>query len=120
MMQVGRLLVSVACLLGTSPAIAADMETVRLRGMYVSTPEAATFTDCATGRQFPVANDANHATLERAYLSVRRRPGEVLLATFDGRVEARVHESSGAYVEHVVVERFARVWLEKKCEEGDS
>jgi copper homeostasis protein (lipoprotein) len=61
----------------------------RLRGMFTYMADAGRFQDCASGRSYPVAMEADNATLERAYSSARPEPGAPLLVTLVGRFEQR-------------------------------
>ncbi|MGH8728849.1 MAG: hypothetical protein ACREV9_12005 [Burkholderiales bacterium] len=79
-------------------------------------PADAVFTECLTGKRYPVAIEADHIALERAYLKARRQPGEAVLAAFDGRFVERAPEPGRATREHLIVERFDRVWLGETCE----
>jgi uncharacterized lipoprotein NlpE involved in copper resistance len=57
-----------------------------IRGMYRHLADAGTFTECLTWQRWPVAQEGDNTTLERAYLKVRRtlrylRPPEHVLET---------------------------------------
>ncbi len=58
-----------------------------LTGMFVYMADAATFTDCATGRRVPVAMEGGYRELERAYLEKRTNPGQPLFVSVLGRIE---------------------------------
>ena len=88
---------------------------MRLRGMYVYMADAAVFSECLTGKRFPVRLERNHAALERAYLAGRRAPGEPLLVSFDGRFVVSAGESGAPVREQLVVERFDRIWPGATC-----
>jgi copper homeostasis protein (lipoprotein) len=88
---------------------------MRLRGMYVYLADAAVFTECLTGKRFPVRLERNHVALERAYLAGRRAPGEPLLVTFDGRFVEAAAEPGAPVREQLVVERFDRIWPGATC-----
>lgn len=88
---------------------------MRLRGMYVYMADAAVFDECLTGKRFPVRLERAHAVLERAYLATRRAPGEPVLVTFEGRFIEAAAEPGAPVREHVVVERFDRVWPGTSC-----
>lgn len=79
---------------------------LRLRGMYRYAADAGRLTPCATGRGLPVAQLADNAALERAYLAVRTEPAAPLLVELEARV-ARLPRMEGPGDEPaVVVERF--------------
>ena len=88
---------------------------MRLRGMYVYMADAAVFSECLTGKRFPVRLERNHSALERAYLAARRAPGEPLLVTFDGRFVEAAAEPGAPLREQVVVERFDRIGPGATC-----
>lgn len=52
-----------------------------LSGMYQYQADAATFTDCATGKIFPVSNSF---ILESAYLKVRNTPNQLVFVSMYG------------------------------------
>ncbi|SPX12005.1 copper homeostasis protein (lipoprotein nlpE) [Escherichia coli] len=57
------------------------MTPMTLRGMYFYMADAATFTDCATGKRFMVANNAE---LERSYLAARGHSEKPVLLSVEG------------------------------------
>jgi copper homeostasis protein (lipoprotein) len=87
---------------------------MRLRGMYVYMADAATFSECLTGKRFPVLSGKDHLALERAYLAARA-PGNLLAAVIDGRFVHHAPEPGATVREHVVVERFDRVLPGETC-----
>jgi len=89
--------------------------TIRLRGMFSYMADAASFTECRTGRRFPVAQERDYLALERAYLGARQNPGEPLLVTLDGRLTPRPVGEGEALKDATVVERFDRVWPGETC-----
>lgn len=87
-----------------------------LRGMYFYMADAATLTECRTGRRWPVWLDGAHAALERAFLDHRATGGEgPVLASIVGRFDARPPEAGLAPREGIVVERFERLWPRETC-----
>ncbi|HEX5214460.1 MAG TPA: YbaY family lipoprotein [Vicinamibacterales bacterium] len=61
----------------------------KMRGSYVYTADAATFTECSTGQRWPVAMEAASIDLERAYLAAKREPMAPMLVIVDARVASR-------------------------------
>ena len=59
-----------------------------LRGMVLYFADAARFTECRSGRSFPVAMEADFVALQRAYLEARQLPQTPVLATVEGRTLA--------------------------------
>jgi copper homeostasis protein (lipoprotein) len=88
---------------------------VKLRGMYVYQADAASLTECQTGRRMSVLIEGDHLALERAYLAARRQPGEEMLVSLSGRFVERAPEPGLPLREHLIVEAFERVWLGETC-----
>jgi copper homeostasis protein (lipoprotein) len=86
-----------------------------LRGMYRYMADAALFEECLSGRRFQVAHEADNVALERAYLETRRRPGDELLVSLQGRIAERPAMEGEAMVLTVVPERFLGVWPGETC-----
>jgi copper homeostasis protein (lipoprotein) len=63
-----------------------------LSGMYKYFADAAVFTDCATGKTFPVENNI---ALERGYLNARRNVGEPVFLTLNGHFDIRPSMEEG-------------------------
>lgn len=63
------------------------MTPMTLRGMYFYMADAATFTDCATGKRFMVANNAE---LERSYLAARGHSEKPVLLSVKVTLRLRV------------------------------
>ncbi|MGF1548824.1 MAG: META domain-containing protein, partial [Thiotrichales bacterium] len=79
-----------------------------MRGLYVYHADAASFTDCASGKRYPVSFEAEHRTLERAYLAARSEPGSPIVVEIIGHLAARVGDPSLPPSEHLVVDQFQR------------
>lgn len=90
---------------------------VRL-GMYTYAADAGWFTECATGRRIPVAQEGDNAALESAYTRSRRAPNEAMLATVEGRVEERM-PMEGAARPTLIVDRFMTI-KQGNCEAGSA
>lgn len=75
------------------------------RGEFVYFADSAVLTDCASGRQWPVAMEEDYAAMEKAYLNSRLQPKAPLLVSLEGRLEMR-KPMEGPVREHLVVERF--------------
>ena len=61
-----------------------------LRGMLTYDAEEARFTECLTGRDYPLVRDGDYAALEHAYLAAGAEPGGPIMASFDGAHPAAV------------------------------
>jgi uncharacterized lipoprotein NlpE involved in copper resistance len=88
---------------------------MRLRGMYTYMADAATFTECLTGRRYPVPIEGDHAAVERAYAAARSEPGAPVLVTIDGRFVEREPEPGLPVREHLVIEKLDRFWPGATC-----
>jgi copper homeostasis protein (lipoprotein) len=98
------------------PAVDAVAGPMPLRGMVADLADAATLTECRTGRRWPLLIEGGHAALERAYLDWRVGGGEgPVLAALVGRFDARASEPGLAPREAIVVERFERLWPRETC-----
>ncbi|QLN18030.1 envelope stress response activation lipoprotein NlpE [Escherichia coli] len=69
------------------------MTPMTLRGMYFYMADAATFTDCATGKRFMVANNAE---LERGYLAARGNSEKPVLLSVEGHFTLEANPDTGA------------------------
>lgn len=63
---------------------AASDTTRRWRGAFRYVADAATFTECSSGKQWPVAMMADYPAVERNYPEFRSAPAAPLVVTFDG------------------------------------
>jgi copper homeostasis protein (lipoprotein) len=77
--------------------------------------DAAMFTDCKTGEKYPVAFEADNISLERAYLTVRKNPGEKILITLYGHFEMRPKMEGNGEREFLIVDKFYKVWPFVSC-----
>ncbi|WP_049008090.1 envelope stress response activation lipoprotein NlpE, partial [Citrobacter koseri] len=73
-----------------------------VRGMYFYMADAATFTDCATGKRMPVANNAQ---LERDYLAARGAAEKPVLLTVEGHFTQEANPDTGAQVKTLVADK---------------
>lgn len=86
-----------------------------IRGMYRHLADAGTFTECLTRQRWPVALEDDNAALERAYLKVRREPGEELMVSVEGQVKMLPPMEGRGLIPTVVVNRFIGVWPGETC-----
>ena len=87
-----------------------------MRGMYSYTADSAVFRECRTQIKMLVAPSAETAALERAYVGVRKVPGEELLVSLDGQIAMRAGADSGAARPTLIVEHLTKVWSGASCE----
>ena len=69
-----------------------------LRGMLTYVADDARFTECLTGRDYPLVKDGDYASLEHAYLAAGAEVGGPIMASFDGAI-MRDPEGSGSDAE---------------------
>ncbi len=98
-------------------ALAASLQAqpVRWSGDFVYFADSAIFTDCASGKRWPVAMSGDFLALQHAYMQWQAEPKAPLLANFDGRLEVR-EPMEGPAREHMVVDRFVSVQPGYTCE----
>ncbi len=87
---------------------------MRLRGLYFYLADAASLSECLSGRRWPVLIEGAHLDLERAYLA-QGEGGRWVLATLQGRFVMREPEPGLPPREAIVVERFERLWPGETC-----
>jgi uncharacterized lipoprotein YbaY/heat shock protein HslJ/uncharacterized lipoprotein NlpE involved in copper resistance len=88
---------------------------LRLRGMVSYVADAARFTECLTGRDYPLVDDEDYAALEHAYLAAGAEAGGPIMASFDGGI-VQEPAADGGTEPAVLVERFVGVWPGETCE----
>lgn len=89
---------------------------MRLRGLYKYLADAALFTECRTGRRWPVLIEGEHLALERAYLAHRAQGGgEWVLASLTGAFVMREPEPGMPPREFIRVEAFDKLWPRETC-----
>lgn len=84
-----------------------------MRGMYFYMADAATFTDCATGKKVSVANNAQ---LERDYAAARGNDTKPLLLTVNGHFTLEANPDSGQSVKTLIVDKDAAFQAGKDCQ----
>lgn len=108
----GALLIGCA---GSQKQSSAVPSTTELSGTYSYMADAAVFTDCATGRRYPVAFEGDNIALQRAYAEVRPDPGQPVFVVLDGRIEERPPMEGDGTVPTLVVDRFGRFYPGETC-----
>jgi len=91
-----------------------------LRGMFLYVADAARFTDCASGRSWPVAMEGDFPALQRAYLDARPEPQAgampaALMAQIEATVAQRPRMEGEGTMPTVVVERFVSIMPGEAC-----
>lgn len=88
-----------------------------LEGMYQYMADAALFTECRSGRRFPVSMEADNVALERGYLEVTPEPGAKVLVRLEARIAERPAMEGDAMTLSVVPERFISATPGEECPE---
>lgn len=84
-----------------------------LSGMYKYFADAAIFTDCLTGKTFPVENNIE---LETGYLKARKNPGEPVFLTLYGHFDIRPSMEEGQSDKTLVPAGDIQFDANKSCE----
>lgn len=77
--------------------------------------DAAVFTECLTGRRYPVAMEGDWIQAERAYLEKALEPGGPLYTTFEGLLTDRPKMDGEGTERSLVMKRFINVWPGQSC-----
>lgn len=93
---------------------AADLA-LNLAGEMTYMADAARFTECRTGRSYPVAMEADFVAMERGYREAVKEPGARLYVTFKGSILDRPKMEGDGAERTVVVTRFIKVWPDERC-----
>lgn len=83
-----------------------------MRGMYIYMADAATFTDCATGKRVAVANNAQ---LERDYAAARGSESKPVLLTVEGHFTLEPNPDTGEQVKTLKTDKDAKFIPGKAC-----
>ncbi|BCA52936.1 hypothetical protein W02_00760 [Nitrospira sp. KM1] len=86
-----------------------------LRGMYRYVADAGSFSECLTGRRWPVMQQADNASLEQTYVKFRKQPNDELLATVEGRVVTKSGADGATPHPMLIVDRFLGLWPGETC-----
>jgi len=87
-------------------------DTVRLQGEYISPIGAEVFTECITGIEFQINDDAGHANLRRQH-RLGNGPNDHALATIDARILPV--ETDGVFKDVLAVDRMIEVKPNGAC-----
>ena len=85
--------------------------------MFVYLADAGAFTECTTGRRWPVAREEDNRALEAGYLAARREPGPSALVRLRGPVDTRPN-MDGTTQEMLVVDRYVATDAAGRCPES--
>jgi heat shock protein HslJ len=87
-----------------------------MRGMVTYVADEARFTECLTGRDYPLIKDRDYAALEHAYLAAGAEAGGPVMASFDGRIIRFPEGAPKDSGPQVRVDRFVGIWPGETCE----
>ncbi|HFU1237686.1 TPA: envelope stress response activation lipoprotein NlpE [Citrobacter braakii] len=85
-----------------------------MRGMYFYMADAATFTDCATGKRVSVANNAQ---LERDYLTARGATDKTVLLTVEGHFTMEENPDTGTPVKTLRADKEIKFIPGQSCDD---
>ncbi|WP_081644549.1 META domain-containing protein [Arenimonas oryziterrae] len=88
---------------------------IPLRGLVTRRDGETRFKECLTGRDLPLAPEADYASLANAYATVENASGRSVLATVEGRIVRRAIGVGSGTQEAVVVDRFRKLWPGETC-----
>ena len=83
-----------------------------MRGMYFYMADAATFTDCATGKRVAVANNAQ---LERDYAAARGTDTRPVLLVVEGHFALEANPDNGEMVKTLMADKNIKFIPGKDC-----
>jgi copper homeostasis protein (lipoprotein) len=83
-------------------------DTMPIRGMYSYMADAATLTECSTGKKLPLVASMDGARIEAEYAKVRQQPGEPVLVSMLGHFSKTKNQDSGALKEAITMDMFEK------------
>jgi copper homeostasis protein (lipoprotein) len=86
-----------------------------MRGLFRYLADAGSFTECSTGQRWPVAQEAENATLEREYGKVRGTPGGPVMMAIEGRAAMRPRMEGDGSQPVLVVEKLIGTFPGETC-----
>ncbi|WP_251357807.1 hypothetical protein [Kangiella sp. TOML190] len=84
-------------------------------GLYQYMADAAIFTDCATGKRYPVASEADGLQLERTYLSLVEQVGQKIMVELHAEFAMRP-AMEGDDEEHLIPLRLIKFVHKDSCD----
>jgi uncharacterized lipoprotein YbaY/heat shock protein HslJ len=108
--------VDASAMLSMAPEVQPFDPHLPLRGMLTYVGDDARFTECLTGRDYPLVRDGDYDALEHAYLAAGAEAGGPIMASFDGGIIGVPGGADPNAGPAVMVERFVGVWPEESCE----
>jgi heat shock protein HslJ len=102
--------------LARAETFAPFMPRLALRGMFLYFADAARFTECVSGRSWPVAMEGDFVALQRAYLDARQAPQTPVMARIEARIAERPRMEGEGTQASVVADRFVSVHPGEGCD----
>ncbi len=100
-----------------SPVVDMLSVPMSMRGRFIARSGVYSFTECKTGKTYPLVFERPNPAVERQYLTLRPAPGKPLMATLKGRIAVRRGRKGGGASEHVIVQSFGRFLPGVSCAE---
>ena len=110
-----RGIVWVLSVLATALLVRCQRAPLPLAGEMTYMADAARFTECQTGRSYPIAMEADFVKMERSYLAAVKEPGARLYVTFEGTIADRPKMDGEGVEQTVVATRFIDVRPNQRC-----
>jgi copper homeostasis protein (lipoprotein) len=89
---------------------------LHLAGEMIYLADAGLFTECMTGRSYPINQEGDFLKIQKAYLESIQKPGDPLYVSFEGIIKENNSLESDKFDQSVTVQRFINVWPDEQCE----
>ncbi len=86
-----------------------------MKGEFLYMADASTFTECQTGRKYPLLFATSTSSVEKQYLAARSAPGKPVLVMLKGRFAMQKPAAGAIPREYIVVQKFIRFWRSGTC-----
>jgi copper homeostasis protein (lipoprotein) len=86
-----------------------------LAGEMIYFADAARFTDCASGRSYPISMEGDFLKMQEAYRLAAKAPGAPVYVTFEGLVAPRPRMEGEGKQDAVIVRRFLAASPQRSC-----
>lgn len=86
-----------------------------MAGEVTYVADSLRFTECLTGRNYPVAPGSEAQRMEREYVAKQREPGAPLYVSLEGSIKQLPGMELGRVEPTVTVERFVGAWPHQSC-----
>ncbi len=93
---------------------------IKMSGMYSYMADAAIFKDCKNGTKYPVAFEADHISLERAYLQTNHSVGKPLKVNLIGEITKQDGMDNQKDIPTLIVKKFLNIIPKESCQNPHS